>query len=76
MKYFTWGDLQILSIFTDMASRPGHLRLLLLVFLVWLGSIFVLLALLPGLGGRGVGAIAFLLGAGTYLLGRWRGMGN
>jgi hypothetical protein len=59
-----------------MASRPGHLRLLLLVFLVWLGSIFVLLALLPGLGGRGVGAIAFLLGAGTYLLGRWRGLGN
>jgi hypothetical protein len=56
-------------------DRP-HLRLLLLTFAVWLGSIFLLLGLLPGLGGRGVGAIAFLLGGGVYLLGRYKGLGK
>lgn len=57
-----------------MAFKPSHLRLLLLTFLVWLGSIVLLLAFLPGLGGRGVGAIAFLLGGGVYLLGRYKGL--
>jgi hypothetical protein len=56
-------------------DRP-HLRLLFLTFVVWLGSIFLLLGLLPGLGGRGVGAIAFLLGGSVYLMGRYKGLGK